>query len=210
MVTISTNPIATTSSINRDGTDLNTEGAQTSPLGPVSAPAATKDRGKRKRAEREVVKPRKKQKKHRNASDEQLSAEDEDEDEDEDDAESSGGEELTSDEDKQHIRSSKSTKGTTMDPSHFIGDNETDVESPVIDTGHLPSIKLPELAAVDRDVAHMPIIQESTSIARVAPPSTVPPPLMIEGLQSPLAVTLPPMDVKWPTWFGKVHTVGIW
>ena len=120
--------------------------------------------------------------------------------------ESSGGEELTSNEDEQRIRSSKSTKGTTMDPSRFIGDNETDVESPVIDTGHPPSIKLPEPAAVDGDVAHMPIIQESTSIAGVAPPSTVPPPLTIEGLQSPLAVTLPPVDVKWPTWFGKAYT----
>ena len=254
MVAHSTNPIASTSNIDRDGAGLDKEGAGTSPLGSVSALAATGDKEKRKRTEKGSVKPRKKQKKQKKHRDEELNAEDEDEDDDEgeDDVESSG-EGLTSDEDEQlpSTRSRKSTKGTTMAPSRFTGNDETSVEAPV-NTGHLPSVQLPDLAAVDGDIPHAPVVQESASIAvatplstvlppetlqpplapsiqlpapaavdedilrapaiqesdsvaGAAPLSTVLPPLTIEGLQPPLAVTLPPVDVKWPAWFGKAY-----
>ena len=163
-------------------------------------------------------------------------------DEDEDVAESGSGEELTSnDEDEERPSTSprQGTKGTTMDPSRFIGDNETGGESAVnrnVDTA-LPSSILPEPAAVE-DIAHAPIVQLSTSnsgaaplstdtplfgatppstdtpLSGVAPPSTdtplseaTPPstdtlPLTIEG---PHSVKLPPVDVKWPAWFGKAY-----
>ena len=246
-----TNPIASTSN-NHGGGDLDEQGAQTSPLGLVPVSAATGDKGKRKRAERSV-KPRKKQakqKKRRSLVDEELDTEDNDEDEDEEGAESGSGEELTSDE-VEELPSTKSTKGTTMDPSRFIRDSETGVESPVnrnIDTGHLSSVHLLEPAAVDGDIAYAPNDQlrgstaivgatslttapppltiESTSIAGDAPlaadppPLTIestsifgdaplaadPPPLTIEGLQLPTLVTLPPVDEKWPEWFGKAYT----
>jgi hypothetical protein len=211
MVATSTKYIASTSNIDRDGAESNKEGARTPPLDLVSTSAATGDKGKRKRGEKGSVKRRKKQKKRRTAASDELNAEDDDDnyDEDEDVAESGSGEELTSDDEDEERSSTSSrqgTKGTTMDPSRFITDNETGRESAV-------NRNLPEPAAVE-DIAHAPIVQLSTSnsgaaplstdtpLSGATPPSTDTPPLTIEG---PHSVTLPPVDVKWPAWFGKAY-----
>ena len=220
------NPIGSTSNIDGSG-NLDEQGAQTSPLGLVPVSAGTGDKGKRKRTEKRLVKPRKKQakqKKRRNLVDEELDTEDNDEDEDEEGAESGSGEELTSDE-VEELPSTKSTKGTTMDPLRFIGDSETGVESPVnrnIDTGHLSSIDLLDPATVDGDIAHAPYDQlrgsttidgatslttapppltiESTSIAGDAPRAADPPPLTTESTliagDAPLAADPPPLTIE--------------
>ena len=49
-----------------------------------------------------------------------------------------------------------------------------------------------------------PSTDESTSVAGAAPFTADP--LTIEGLEPPVAVALPPVDVQWPPWFGQAYT----